>query len=81
VAGAAAIAAWLTGSIRFLTAGMAPLVALAVCGVWFGILYLMAIVGFGVVTAEERRLVADVLLRGTGRSWLRLPEAAPAVRE
>jgi len=68
IGGAAAVAGLATTLIRSLTSGLAPLAALAVCGICFGIVYAAVILAAGVVTQEERLAALNSLRRVTGRS-------------
>jgi len=65
---AAAAAGLLTAVARTLVAGAPPLVALAVCGVWFSIVYAAVILASRVITPDEWRLVQSVLPPGSGHS-------------
>ena len=67
---AAVTAAVATAFARPLTLGLPPLVALAVCGVCFGVVYAAAVAAAGVVSADERALLANYIRRFTGR-WRR----------
>jgi len=72
---AAAAAGLLTAIARTLVAGAPPLVALAVCGVWFSIVYAAAILASRVITPDEWRLVQSVLPPGSGHSSGRMKVA------
>jgi O-antigen/teichoic acid export membrane protein len=71
---AAALAGLATTILRSLTSGLAPLVALAVCGICFGIVYVTLMLAAGVVPPEEWSAALNSLRRVTGRSGPALPE-------
>jgi O-antigen/teichoic acid export membrane protein len=68
IGAAATLAGLITTVVRSLTSGLAPLVALGVCGVCFGVAYVICIVVAGVVTPDERARVADYVFWMRGRS-------------
>jgi O-antigen/teichoic acid export membrane protein len=76
IAAAAGLAGLVTSLVRSATSGLAPLVALGVCGVGFGIAYVICSIVFGVVTPDERAWLALRLSRVTGRSSPPLPASA-----
>jgi O-antigen/teichoic acid export membrane protein len=68
IGGAAAVAGLATAIVRLLLSGLAPLLALAVCGICFGIVFIVALLASGVVSPEERAVAWTYLARLTAGS-------------
>jgi hypothetical protein len=68
IGGAAAVAGFATALFRLLVPGLPPLVALAVCGVGFGLVFVVAVLAAGVVTPDERAVVWAYIARLTAAS-------------
>jgi O-antigen/teichoic acid export membrane protein len=65
IAGAAAVAAGATSIFRRLVPALPPLVALAACGIGFGLVFVAAVLAAGVVTADERAVAWAYVARLT----------------